>query len=50
MNPVKNSKGRLVCMINEATKTIEIVQNGIKTLIQVTPNGKFIISNYNLNT
>lgn len=50
MNPVKNSKGKLVCMIDESTRTIEIVQNGIKTLIKLTLNGKFIISNYNLKT
>jgi hypothetical protein len=37
-------------MIDELTKTIEIVQNGSKTLIQVRPNGKFKISNYDLKT
>lgn len=46
MKPVKNSKGKLVCMVDEVSKTVEIVQYGVKTLIQLMPNGKFKISNH----
>jgi len=33
MKPIRNANGKLVCNINEKTKTVEIVQKGLKTII-----------------
>ena len=45
MKPVRNSKGKLVCQVDDSTRTIEIVSNGVKTTIQLMPDGRFKITN-----
>ena len=41
---VRNSKKKLVCIIDQKNKIIEITHKGITTVITVTSDGKFIIN------
>lgn len=41
---VRNSKNKLVCMVDEEEKQIEIKQREVTTVITVTENGEFIIT------
>jgi hypothetical protein len=45
MHDVRNSEGRLVCRINEATGAVEIRVKGCVTLIERAPDGKVRIVN-----
>jgi hypothetical protein len=45
MRDVRNSDGRLVCRIDEATGTVEIRIKGCVTLIERGPDGKPVIVN-----
>jgi predicted NAD/FAD-binding protein len=45
MREVRNSDGRLVCRIDEATGTVEIRIKGCVTRIERRPDGKMIIVN-----
>ena len=40
MRDIKNSKGKLVCRLDEKAHIIEIVQKGCKTLIRFMPDGQ----------
>lgn len=39
MRDIKNSKGKLVCRLDEKTSIVEIVHKGCKTLIHFKPDG-----------
>lgn len=41
---VRNSKKKLICIIDQKKKIIEITHKGITTIIKVTSDGKFIIN------
>ncbi len=41
---VRNSKNKLVCVIDEEEKQIEIKQREVTTVITVAENGEFIIT------
>ena len=45
MRDIKNSKGKLVCRLDEKAHIIEIVQKGCKTLIRFMPDGTAAIIN-----
>lgn len=45
MEEVRNSLDKLVCRINKATKTVEIVLKGCITTICFLENGQAIIKN-----
>ena len=40
---IRNSKGKLVCKLDDESKVIEIVHKNIITLIKINPEGKFRI-------
>jgi len=46
MREVRNSKGFLVCKINEFSGLIEILMKGCITMIQLTSDGEIKISNF----
>jgi hypothetical protein len=39
MRDIKNSKGKLVCRIDEKASIVEIVHKGCKTMIRFKPDG-----------
>lgn len=45
MKEVRNNADKLVCMLDEATKTIEIILKGYKTSIHFLDNGQVLIEN-----
>ena len=45
MEEVRNSSNKLVCQIDKASRTIEIVIKGCKTTIQFKNNGTVEIKN-----
>ena len=45
MREVRNSDGRLVCRVNEATGAVEICIKGCLTLIERTRDGKIKVVN-----
>ena len=45
MRNIKNSKGKLVCRLDEKSNIIEIVHKGCKTLICLKPDGTAEIIN-----
>jgi len=45
MREIRNSDGRLVCRVDEATNTIEISVKGCTTLISLTSDGKIKTKN-----
>jgi len=45
MRDIKNSKGKLVCRLDEKATIVEIVQKGCKTLIHFKPDGTVKIIN-----
>ena len=45
MRDIKNSKGKLVCRLDEKAHIIEIVHKGCKTLIHFMPDGTAAIIN-----
>ena len=50
MQDVKNSKGKLVCRIDEQARTVEIVQKRRKTIIRFEQDGKAEIINFEEET
>lgn len=49
MLDVRNGADKLVCRIDKASKTIEIVQKGYKTTIRFLDNGQVLIKNVRQN-
>lgn len=47
MREIRNSMDRLVCMIDEKNKTVEIVMKGCKTTIQFLENNSVKVINAN---
>ncbi len=47
MREIRNSMDKLVCMIDEKSKTIEIVIKGCKTTIQFLDNNSVKVINAN---
>lgn len=47
MTDVKNANGKLVCRIEEDTKTVEIVHKGYRTQVHFRPDGTAEIINSN---
>ena len=45
MRDIKNSKGKLVCRLDEKASTVEIVHKGCKTVIRFMPDGTAAIIN-----
>ena len=45
MKPVKNSKGKTICFMDEHKQLIEILKDGIRTIIQFMPDGTVKTSN-----
>ena len=48
MLDVRNGADKLVCRIDKASKTIEIVQKGYKTTIRFLDNGQVLIKNVSM--
>ena len=44
MTEIRNLAGKLVCRLDEATGTIEIVSRGHRTLIRFNASGKFKVA------
>lgn len=44
---IRNSKNKLVCMVDEMEKKIEIKQRDVTTVITISQNGKFIVTEKN---
>ena len=45
MKQIKNANGKLVCMIDEAEKIVEIVHKGFKTTVRFKADGQAEILN-----
>lgn len=45
MKQIRNADGKLVCQIDEAKKTVEIVIKGFKTTVCFTSDGQAVIVN-----
>jgi hypothetical protein len=45
MRPIKNANGKTVCEVDTATKTVEIVHKGFKTVVRFTTDGRVEIEN-----
>ena len=45
MKQIKNANGKLVCEIDEKTKTVEIVHKGFKTTVRFTADGQAVVVN-----
>jgi len=45
MREIRNSDGRLVCMVNENTGAVEICIKGCVTIIERAPNGEIKVIN-----
>lgn len=50
MHDVRNSDNRLVCRIDEQTRTVEIVVKGCKTIIRFYDNGTVNVTNVSKNS
>lgn len=44
---IRNSKNKLVCVVDEKEKKIEIKQRDVTTVITITKNGEFIVNEKN---
>lgn len=47
MQDVRNSAGKLVCRVDKASKTVEIVLKGCTTLIRFSDDGTIRVINKN---
>lgn len=45
MQDIRNSAGKLVCRVDKASKTVEIVLKGCITLIRFSDDGSFMVIN-----
>ena len=45
MKQVRNANGKFVCMADAATRTVEIIIKGFKTIVRFTADGRVEIIN-----
>lgn len=45
MREVRNSQGKLVCRVDKASKTVEIILKGCTTLIRFSDDGTVRVTN-----
>lgn len=45
MTEIKNAQGKLVCKVDQKSRSIEIVSKGFKTIIRFLANGELEILN-----
>ena len=48
MQDVRNGADKLVCRIDKASKTVEIVLKGFKTIVRFLDNGQVLIENVSM--
>ncbi|MBP6064331.1 MAG: hypothetical protein KA467_02530 [Bacteroidales bacterium] len=45
MTKIKNANGKLVCCVDERSKTVEIVHKGYKTILKFNSDGSLTVIN-----